>query len=125
MRPGEPIVDECSQKTHRMDEAWTLHDSLSSLCADLLSLAKFEPFVHCLFATPAGAWRTVAECCGALPELPDQAAELFANHGNSLVVTHLPWPEPGDNGYALVLFVHGGEMWSSIAAYNRQLLEKR
>jgi hypothetical protein len=108
-----------------VDEPWTLEDSLSSVCADLLSERRFEPFVHRLFASPPGSWQTVAECCGGLPELPHHAAELFADHAEALVVTHLPWPEAESAGYALVLFVHHGELWSTIAAYNRQRLEEQ
>jgi hypothetical protein len=107
----------------RVDASWTLEDSLSSVCADLLSERRFGPFVHRLFASPPGAWHTVAECCGGLAELPRHAAELFAEHAAALVVTHLPWPEPEATGYALVLFVHHGELWSTIAAYNRQRSE--
>jgi hypothetical protein len=108
-----------------VDEPWTLADSLSSVCADLLSFEKFEPFVHRLFASPRGSWRTVAECCRDLLELPQHAPELFADHADALVVTHLPWPEADSTGYALVLFVHTSELWSTIAAYNRLRLEQK
>ena len=106
-----------------MDEPWTLEDSLSSVCADLLSERRFESFVRRLFASPPGAWQRVADCCSGMPELPRHAAEVFANHAAALVVTHLPWPEPDSAGYAMVLFVHPGELWSTIAAYNRRRLE--
>jgi hypothetical protein len=108
-----------------MDEPWTPEDSLSSVCADLLSERRFEPFVRRLFASPPGAWLRVAECCGGLGELPRHAAELFADHADALVVTHLPWPEQEGVGYALVLFVHHRELWSTIAAYNCQRLEEQ
>jgi hypothetical protein len=108
-----------------VDEPWTLADSLSSVCADLLSFEKFEPFVHRLFASPTGSWHTVAECCRELLELPQHAAELFADHAEALVVTHLPWPEAETTGYALVLFVDTSEFWSTIAAYNRQRVEEK
>jgi len=77
-----------------MDEPWSLTDSLSGVCADLLSFEKFGPFVRRLFECPPGAWRTVAGLCGGMPELPGHAAELFAGHGDSLVATHLAWPGP-------------------------------
>lgn len=112
------------QEGFRVDEPWTLEDTLSSVCADLLSEQRFEPFVHRLFAAPPGSWRTVAECCRDLPEPPRHAAELFAEHAAALVVAHLPWPEAKSTGYALVLFVHHGELWSTIAPYNRQRLEE-
>lgn len=108
-----------------VDEKWTLEDLLSSVCADLLSERRFEPFVHQLFASQQGQWRTVAECCCDLPELPRNAADLFADHAESLVVTHLPWPEAASTGYELILFVHHGELWSTIAAYNRQRLDEQ
>jgi hypothetical protein len=108
----------------RMDEAWTLNDSLASVCADLLSQRQFEPFVRSLFAGPSGAWRKVADLCGGLAQLPPLCAELFAGHGEVLMVTHLPWPGPECDGFSLVLFVHHGELWSTIAAYNRQRLER-
>src|SRR5262245_11172040 len=105
-----------------MDERWTLADSLSSVCGDLLSFEKFEPFLHRLFATPAGSWHTVTELCAGLTEMPSHTEKLFAEHAAMLVVTHLPWPDPEVVGSALVLFVHHGELWSTIAAYNRNRL---
>jgi hypothetical protein len=108
-----------------VDEPWTLADSLSRVCADLLSVEKFEPFVHHLFGSPPGSWRSVAECCSELLEVPQHATELFADHAEALVVTHLPWPEAKSTGYALVLFVHTSELWSTIAAYNRQRLQQK
>jgi hypothetical protein len=105
-----------------MEEPWPLAERLSSIAADLLSVKRFEPFVRQLFAAAPGSWQTVAACCSALAGLPQHAAEAFAHHGDSFVVTYLPWPggsygRPHDR-YALVLFVHNEELWSSIAAYN-------
>ena len=94
-----------------MDEQWTLEDSLSGVCADLLSERRFEPFARRLFSSPPGVWRTVAGCCVELPELPRHAAELFAGHAAALVVTHLPWPKAESDGYSLVLFVHREEYY--------------
>jgi hypothetical protein len=107
------------------DEPWTLEDSLSSTCADLLSQRRFEPFVRRLFSCPQGTWIRVADHCAGLPELPEHAAHLFKDHSEALVVTHLPWPEPECIGFALVLFVHYAELWSTIAAYNRERLDLR
>jgi hypothetical protein len=108
-----------------VDEPWTLEDMLSSVCADLLSERRFEPFVRRLFASPSGSWQSVAECCNGLPALPSLASELFAAHAEALVVTYLPWPDPDSSGNVLVLFVHSGELWSTIAAYNRQRLSEQ
>ena len=107
-----------------MDQSRTLEDSLSSVCADLLSFKKFEPFVHRLFASSPGVWLTVAECCRDLPELPKYAEKLFVDHAKALVVSHLPWPEAESARYGLVLFVHYGELWSTVAYYNRLRLEQ-
>ena len=107
-----------------MEEQWTLGDTLSSVSADLLSYKRFEPFLDCLFATPSGSWHAVADCCSGLSQLPEFAEELFDQHGTAFQVTHLPWPEPGCGAYALILFVHTGELWSNIAAYNRGRLER-
>lgn len=122
---GQPDEELFDPETRPMDEPWTLEDLLSSVCADLLSERQFELFVSRLFASPLGIWQTVAECCCGLPELPRHAAKLFADHAAALVVTHLPWPEPDSPGYALVLFVHSGELWSTIAAYNRRQFERQ
>jgi hypothetical protein len=127
-KPGADhlICGEMADKARRQlvaDERWTLEDSFSTVCADLLSEQRFEPFVRKLFALPSGAWHTVARLCGGLPELPTQATELFAQHSHSLLVSYLPWP--GSDEYALVIFLDSSEMWSTIATYNRQLLERR
>jgi hypothetical protein len=108
-----------------VDESWTIEDSLSSVCADLLSFEKFEPFVSRLFASPSGSWQTVAGLCSELSELPEHGAELFAGNAAALVVTHLTWPEGESSEYALVLFFHQVEFWSTVAMYNRQRLQSR
>ena len=92
-----------------MADPWTLADTLSGIAADLLSFRKFEAFVVRLFATPAGAWRPVADRCAGLPELPDRAADVFADHGPHFQVTHVPWPPSYDPGYSFVLFAYAGE----------------
>lgn len=111
-----------------MEEPWPLAEKLSSIAADLLSEKRFEPFVRQLFKGISGSWQTVKNCCSELAELPVHAEEIFVEHVDTFVVTHLPWPgldygEPNDS-YALVLFVHTMELWSTIAAYNIALLGK-
>lgn len=108
-----------------MEKHWELEDMLSNVCTDLLSFKKFEPFLRLLFASPPGTWHKVSECCGSLTELPRYSEKLFSEHADALVVTYLPWPEPYTGGYALVLFVHYGELWSTTAAYNRERLAER
>ena len=67
----------------------------------------------------------VADCCSGLPALPGFASEVFAGHAAPFVVTYLPWPgSPEGDPYALVLFVHTGELWSTVAAYNRSALDE-
>ncbi len=103
-----------------MDEAWPLAERLSNVAADLLSERRFEPFIRRLFAVSPGTFQAVADCCSGLPALPGFAAEVFAEHGDSFLVTHLPWPgSPENDTYTLVLFVHTEELWSTIAVYNR------
>jgi hypothetical protein len=102
-----------------MGDPWTLSDTLSGIAADLLSFRKFEPFVVRLFAAPAGAWRPVADYCAGLSELPDRAADVFADHGPRFQVAHVPWPESDVTGYSFVLFACADEMWHTTAVYNR------
>lgn len=108
-----------------MGEEWPLGEKLASVAADLLSHRRFEAFLSQLFAVSPGTWQTVASCCCGLAELPEHAAELFADHCPDFVVTHLPWPLPECEGWAMVLFARPGEWWSTTAAYNRALLEQR
>jgi hypothetical protein len=111
-----------------MNEPQPLGDLLATLAADLLSERRYEAFCHRLFTVPAGAWQRVAELCAGFTDLPAGATQLFAAHADDFVVTHLPWPGPSpgepEDSYALVLFVHAGEMWSRIAAYNREILRR-
>lgn len=105
-----------------LDRTDRLHDCFSSICADLLSYEKFEPFLVKLFQVPPGIWLTVAECCDTLDELPHGAAEVLSNHRELLMVSHLPWPAADSDRYSLIQFVHSSELWSTIAQYNRKLL---
>ena len=105
-----------------MDES-TLRDKLAGVAADLLSVRRFQPAVRRIFAVPAGTWQPVASCCAGLVELPEFAAELFAEHAERFVVTYLPWPaQVEDEASCLVLFVHDDELWSTIAYFNRASL---
>ena len=107
-----------------MDEAWPLAERLSNVAADLLSERRFELFIHRLLAVAPGAWQAVADCCSGLPALPGFAAEVFAEHADTFVVTHLQRPGSAEGDpYALVLFVHSEELWSTIALYNRAALD--
>ena len=105
-----------------MSDRWTLEDSLSSVCADLLSERRFEPFVHRLFANPAGTWLRVVDGCVDLKQLASHVGGVIREHAEELQVTHLPWPEPDSDGNSLVVFVHRSELWSTTATYNRQRL---
>jgi hypothetical protein len=102
-----------------LEESWPFDERLSSIAADLLSERRYEPFVRRLFASPPGEWQGVAACCSGLPVLPDFSGNVFAEHAESFVVTHLPWPgSPDGDRYALVVFVHLEELWSTVASYN-------
>lgn len=106
-----------------MKEAWPLEDRLTDVAADLLSERRFEPFVRCLFAASPGVWQGVAACCSGMTVLPGSAAEVFAEHAEPFVVTYLPWPGlPDGDPYALVLFLHADNLWSTTALYNRGVL---
>jgi hypothetical protein len=105
-----------------MDDPWTLADTLSGIAADLLSFRKFEPFVVRLFAAPAGARHPFADHCAGLPELPDRAADVFADHGPRFKVAHVPWPDSDATGYSFVLFAYTDEMWHTTAVYSRAIL---
>jgi hypothetical protein len=108
-----------------LDEDWPLTERLSNVAADLLSERRFEPFIRRLFAVVPGAWQGVADCCSGLPAPPRFAAEIFAEHTDSFVVTHLQWPGSAEgDSYALVLFVHTEVLWSTIAVYNRAGLDE-
>lgn len=107
-----------------MDETDPLRENLANVAADLLSCRRFQPILRRLFAAPAGAWQTVASCCSGAVELPEFAADLFAEHADRFVVTYLPWPGlPADDPGCMVVFVHGGELWSTIAYFNRASLD--
>ena len=103
-----------------MEDSPDLEEELSEVAADLVSYKRLEPFLRRLFAHPPGRWLPVAACCSTMSDLPSAAARVFAEHGATFVVTHLPWPGlPEDDPYALALFVHSQELWSTIAMYNR------
>ena len=100
-----------------------LREKLTSVAADLLSFRRFQPAVRRIFAAPAGTWQSVASCCAGSTDLPEFASEVFAEHAERFVVTHLPWPgATADDAGCLVLFVHDDELWSTIAYFNRASL---
>ena len=106
-----------------MAEPDPLRENLTNIAADLLSFRKYQPIVRRIFAVPAGVWQSVANCCSGADELPRFAAEVFADHAERFVVTHLPWPGlTADDPYRMVLFVHGDDLWSTIAIFNRASL---
>jgi hypothetical protein len=111
-----------------MNEPNPLGALLTSLSADLLSERRYEAFCHRLFAVPSGTWQRVADLCAELTDLPAETLDVLATHADNLFVTHLPWPGPTlgepEDSYALVLFVHAGELWSTIVAYNREMLRR-
>jgi hypothetical protein len=105
-----------------MDETG-LREKLAGVAADLLSRRRFQPAVRRIFAAPAGRWQSVASCCAGSADLPEYASEIFADHADRFVVTHLAWPgATADNAGSLVLFVHDHELWSTIAYFNRASL---
>ncbi|WP_165247249.1 hypothetical protein [Paludisphaera soli] len=106
-----------------MEEPDLLQENLHAIAADLLSLKRFQPVMRRIFAVPAGVWQTVASCCSGEFDWPESAAEIFAGHADQFVVTYLPWPgltecDPG----CMVVFVHGAELWSTVAYFNRATL---
>lgn len=108
-----------SESKEEEEAAQALQELFHACAADLLSIARFEPFVRRLFQSPPGVWQPVADLCAGMEELPDNTTELLADEGERFVTTHLPWPEPTALGYATVLFLHTDTLWSFAAAYNR------
>jgi hypothetical protein len=94
------------------DEEFT---RLNNLCADLVSLKRWEAFpVYLLIGKRTGEWVRVRELCvQAGLGLVDLKQDLFAS-----------WlPDPaGEEGYAVILFYDEESMWSMAARYNRQRL---
>lgn len=91
---------------------------LNNLCADLLSLKRWEAFpLHLLFDKRPGEWVRVREIClHAELDTEDLKPDLFA-----------AWllDPTGDEEYAVILFYDEASMWTMAARYNRQrLLDK-
>jgi hypothetical protein len=88
---------------------------LNNICADLVSLKRWEAFpIHLLIGKRTAEWVRVRELClqaGLVVE--DLKADLFA--------AWLPDPT-GEEGYAVILFYDEESMWSMAARYNRQRL---
>jgi hypothetical protein len=91
---------------------------INNLCADLVSLKKWEAFpLHLLTQQQAGEWSGVQEVCEHLGLAPgDLTPDLFA--------AWLPDPT-GDEDYALVIFYNHEFGWSMPAHFNRALLLSR
>ncbi len=85
---------------------------LTNLCADLLSLKKFEPFPkHLLLEKQAGEWACVRDLCQSLGlDLGAVKSDLF--------VTWLADPTSAEE-YAVVMFYDDESKWSQAAQYNR------
>ena len=86
-------------------------DTLSNLCADLVSLKRLEPaLVHLFRDHPAGAWVPVAE----LYALADRST---ADIPVGLTVAWMA--STTDSGYGVVSFYDDDDLkWSTSAVYN-------
>jgi hypothetical protein len=93
-------------------------DELNNVCADLVSLKRWEAFpCHLLTDKRAGEWVGVQELCAqAALDTGDLKPDLFA--------AWLPDPSGGDD-YAVILFFDEESMWSMAARYNRQRFVRR
>ena len=95
-----------------MDELISgLHDT----CADVVSEQRYEVILVRLFQEYGqGEWASIAELCpatGAGP--PGDLSPLVAMWAD----------EPsGDPSYAVIIFYHSEEIWTTCALYNRQRL---
>jgi hypothetical protein len=91
--------------------------SLPGLCADLVSLKKYEPFLlHLLSRCQPGEWMDVATVCRQLQlEVGDSKLDLFG--------VWLPDPR-GDSRYAVIVFYDEESIETFPARYNRQRLLK-
>ncbi|MBY0515198.1 MAG: hypothetical protein K2P78_14990 [Gemmataceae bacterium] len=86
-------------------------DLLSNLCADLVSLRKYEPALVRLFRDrPAGAWTPVRDLYAAVGDAGEPIKE-------ELAAAWLPGPG-GDAGSAVVVFFDDETKWSMTADYN-------
>jgi len=85
-------------------------DTLSNLCADLVSLRRLEPGLTYLFRdTRPGSWTPVRE-------LYHRAGQPEAGVKPQLAAAWLP--SPGGPDYAVVLFFDDETKWSLTADYN-------
>ncbi len=91
---------------------------LNNLCADLVSMKRWEAFpVHLMDDKRGGEWVSVREFCLQIGlDTEDLKPHLFA--------TWLPDPT-GDEGLVVILFYDEESMWTMAARYNRQRLLER
>lgn len=88
---------------------------LNNLCADLVSLKRWEAFpLNLLIGKHEAEWVRVRDLCHQCGlEVEELKPDLFA--------AWLP-DTAGDEGYAVVLFYDEESMWTMAARYNRQRL---
>jgi hypothetical protein len=88
---------------------------LDNLCADLLSLKRYEAFpLHLLIGKRTAEWVRIREFC---IQIGLDAGDVLPG----LVAAWLPDPA-GNEGYAVILFYDQESLWSMAATYNRQRL---
>jgi hypothetical protein len=101
-----------------------VREQLETLCADIVSLRRNEPFLRRLFQAGMAEWRSAAHLCDGLPELAVDIAELERRAGDSLRVMWVdrPWGEVAD--HCLVIFYLEETISGFFATYNRARLER-
>jgi hypothetical protein len=88
---------------------------LTNLCADLVSVKRWESFViHLLTRKRTAEWVRVCEHCV-------QAGVDAGEVKSDLFVSWLPDPT-AEEGYAVIVFYDEESMWTMAARYNRQRL---
>ncbi len=96
-----------------MDDEDLTH--LNNVCADLVSLKRWEAFpAHLLIGKRTAEWVRVGELCV-------QAGLDVGNLKPDLFAAWLPDPA-GDARYAVIVFYDEESLWSMAASYNRQRL---
>ena len=94
------------------------------LSADLVSLASYEPFLHRLFALPAGRWLALHSACADLPSIVSRITPLEQAYKTKLYATWLLPPEVEGNEHdcAVVMFYSDTLYLSYAAIYNKARL---
>lgn len=85
---------------------------LNNICADLVGMAKNEPFPLYLLRCKAGEWFRVRDISREVELSADEVTD-------QLFVTWLPDPM-AEEGYSVIMFYDAESMWSTAAHYNRQ-----